>query len=389
MSVDYSTNLDEVSLDPDDDSRRMTYAKNWKVSLANRTVVTFKNAWFRQLNIRISYSGGLQDTYDQWLLNQPPKPLANKDTTGIYEGVFLPGAYLAEERVISKPIDISASTDLDAAFTTGNWAHVLKLGSDNSYADNRGAGIVVDPERPRFINNNHQNERPYNYEKGLPALFNAGFFVQNNTSVPAGVSTLKAAVGVRYGLQNGYGSLQPRINLSYPLSKKVELSAGYGISTKSPTLAQRYPGPAWLDIPLLSLYTGLPNQNLYLVYTHKVEVNNSALKPSRSTQLETGIRYSSRKFQSSLFLYAKRDRNGFNSYNKLMPFELPEYGYTYMANQPIQYFPTGCTFIYAATGMHVITNGLKSDNYGVDWTMQVPKIPLLQTSFTVSHSFFL
>jgi ferric enterobactin receptor len=387
LSLDYNTKLDEVSQDPDDDSRRMTYAKSRNMRISNRTALNFKDAWFRQLNLSFSYSVGLQDTYNQWLLNGPPKGLANKDTTGIYEGIFIPGAYLAEERVIGKPIDISAGADSDATATTGAIAHVLKIGTDISYSDNKGRGIVVNPDRPRFIDNNNQNERPYDYEKLLPAIFNAGFYIQNSSSMPLGTSTLKTNMGFRYNVQNGFGNLQPRINISYPLNKKLELSIGYGISSKSPTMAHRYPAPAWLDIPLLNLYTGLPNQNLFLVYTHKVEVDNSSLKPSRSAQLETGIRYTGKKFQSSLFLYAKRDRDGFNSYNKLLPIELPEYIYTYIAGQPIQYAPTGIIYTYVSAGLHVITNGAESDNYGAEWMIQIPKVPVLQTSFTISHSF--
>lgn len=387
LSVDYNTKLDDVKQDPDDDSRRMTYSKSRALHITNRTSIPFKNSFFNQASISFSYSGGFQDTYSQWLLNTIPKGLANKDTTGIYEGIYLPGAYLAEERVIGKPITILGSINTGATFSTGQFAHQLSIGIDMSYSDNKGEGIVIDPDRPRWINTNNQNTRPYNYAQMVPSIFNSGIYAQDNISLPVGGARMKIAPGIRFNVQNGFGNVQPRINVSYPLSKGWELTAGYGISTKSPTLAHRYPTPAWLDIPLLSLYTGQPGQNLYLVYTQKIESNNSNLKAALSSQIETGIRYSAKWINSSLFGYLKRDRNGFNSYDKFTPLVLPQYDYSYTAGQPINYFPTGNMITYAAFGINVITNGLQSDNYGLEWVTQIPKIKAIQTGFTISHSF--
>lgn len=387
LSVDYNHRIDDVKEDPDDDSRRMTYSKSRNLSITNRTNIPFKNAWFNQATVNLSYSGGYQDSYSQWLLNSPPKGIANKDTTGVYEGFFLPGAYLAEERVIGKPLNISGTISANAPFTTGVLVHLVNIGIDMSYADNKGEGIVVDPDRPRWINLNDQNIRPYNYSSMVPAIFNTGFFAQNNMSLPVRNGRMKLTTGVRFNIQNGYGNWQPRINMSYPISKSWEITAGYGISTKSPTLAHRYPSPSWLDIPLLSLYTGQPNENLYLVHTQKITVDNSDLKPSSSTQFETGIRYSSKIINTSLFAYIKRERNGFNSYDKFTAVDLPEYGYTYTPGQRVKYFPTGNIITYAGSNIYVITNGLESDNYGAEWLIQLPKIIPIQTSFTISHAY--
>jgi ferric enterobactin receptor len=387
LSVDYNTKLDDIKQDPDDDRWRIVYSKSRNLGISNRTIIPFRNAFFKQATLRFSYSGGYQNTYSQFLMNQLPKGMGNKDTTGIYEGIFLPGAYLAREQVIGKPINISGTINTDASFTTGIIAHQLSMGIDISYSDNKGEGIVADPLHPRFVNNNAQNERPYNYANMVPALFNTGLYAQNNMSLPVGGARMKMATGIRYNIQNGHGNIQPRINVSYPLSKGWELTAGYGISTKSPTLAHRYPAPAWLDIPILSLFTGQPGENLYLVYTQKIEADNSHLKPARSTQLEAGIRYTAKWINTSLLGYAKRDRNGFNSYHQFTPLVLPEYAYTYTHGQPIKYYPTGNMTTYAAFGINVITNGLESDNYGLEWLTQIPKIRAIQTGFSISHAF--
>lgn len=387
LSIDYNTKLDDVKEDPDDDAKHKTFSVSRMVSISNRTNIPFKNAWFNQLNLNVAYSGGFQDTYTQYLLNGPPKGYANKDTTGIYEGYYLPGAYLAEERVIGKPVNLSGGINTSATFITGSFSHQLSIGMDVSYADNKGSGIVMNPDKPRWINQSNQNERPYNYSDGVPNILNAGFYVQNSISVPVGSARMKLSPGIRYNLQNGAANWQPRINVSYPLSKSLELTAGYGTSTKSPTLAHRYPAPTWLDLELLSLYTGQPNENLYLVYTKKYEADNSNLKPSRSSQTELGLRYNAKWINTSVFGYYKRDQNGFNSYNKFETITLPEYSYTYTPGQPINYFQTGRSFIYAASGMKVITNGLNSESYGAEWLITIRKIKAIQTGFTISHSY--
>jgi len=387
LSVDYNTRLDNVKQDPDDDQRLKTYARSRSFSLSNRAALQLKGVLFNKINMNVGYSKGYQDTYNQWLLNGPPKGLANKDTTGVYEGIFLPGAYLAEERIIGEPINVNGTVNTSAQFQIGRLHNNLSFGADLSYSDNVGKGIVTDPERPRWIDVNNQNTRPVNYEELLPAMVNTGIYLQDNINGRVGAHNFTAGIGLRYNNQNGSSSLQPRMNLNVQLSQKLDWSISYGISSKSPTLAHRYPAPAWLDIAILNLYTGFADRSLFLVYTKKIEPDNSNLKPARSTQLETGLRYKDRFFNTSIFLYAKKDRNGFNSYSKFEPITIPNYGYTYTPGQPISYYPTGDSSVYSASSLYIITNGLQSDNYGAEWMLQTRKIKAIQTSFAASTAF--
>ncbi|SJZ39929.1 TonB-dependent receptor [Sediminibacterium ginsengisoli] len=388
LSFDYNTRLDDVKVDPDDDAELKTYAKSRSLSISNRTSITFGRGFVKSMNMSLSFSSGYQDTYNQWLLNGPPKGLANKDTTGVYEGIFLPGAYLAEERIIGKPRNYAANISMISVFNTDLMLHSISYGLNISGSGNKGEGIVVDPERPRWINISNQNERPYNY-KELNDMTSAGVYLQDNITLRLGRRNVHLGMGLRYDIQNGTGSLQPRMSARYMLSKKLELNAAYGISSKSPTMAHRNPAPAWLDIPLLNLYNGYADQSLFLVYTQKIIPDNSNLKPSRSSQLEVGLKYNDTWGSTSFFAYLKQDRNGFNSYSRFQPLNLPEYGYTAIPGQKITYYPTGNTITYAGAGNYVITNGLSSNNYGVEWMIQTRKIPVLQTSFTAGTSFSL
>lgn len=387
LSVDYSRRLDDVKIDPEDDAMLKTYAKSWNVGIRNRMSASMPKSFVKSINFNIGYTQGYQDTYNQWLLNGMPKGVANKDTTGVYEGYFLPGAYLAEERIIGKPGTFSSSLGFTSVIKQKAIVHSLSYGIDFSSSFNNGEGIVVIPDRPRWIAINDQNERPYNYDQ-TPALWSTGLYLQENLHAKVAKRSLNAGLGIRYDIQNGFGSFQPRINARYSLSRKWEVNAAFGVSTKSPTLAHRYPVPTWLDIPLLNLYNSTVGEHsLYLVYTQKIIPDNSDLKPSQTRQAELGVRFNNGFISASLFGYWKRSLNGFNSYSRYEGLLLPNYDYEYEPGQPIRYFPTGDSSVYAGASNFVITNGLESTTRGLELMLSTRKVRAIQTSFNLSVSF--
>lgn len=387
FSMDYNRRLDDVKQDPDDDSMQKTQSKSWGLNVSNRIRLTLQSGILQQLSLTANYSTGKQSTYRQWLLNGPPKAYANKDTTGVYEGRYIPGNYMATEHIIGAPENLGVNLHTDTRFTTGKLSHTVSLGGNYSYNNNGGKGIVLDPERPRWVNRAGQNVRPYDFELN-PPLHNVGLFIEDNIRSQIVEKDLWLGIGLRYDMQNGYGSLQPRINARYQLAERWQLNASLGTFTKAPTLAHRYPSPTWLDIPLLDLYTGNADHSLYLVYTHKIIPDNSNMKPSRSTQLEVGLRYDGDYVNSSVFAYSKNSRDGFSSTREFQVLTLPVYDYHYEANQPITYFETGDFRQYGGVlGHYVIDNRLSSDNYGVELRIQSSKIESIQTSFTSSSTF--
>jgi ferric enterobactin receptor len=132
------------------------------------------------------------------------------------------------------------------------------------------------------------------------------------------------------------------------------------------------------------VYTGFEATNLYLVYTEKIPSDNSNLKPSISEQVELGFRYNGKTISSSLFLSAKINRNGFNSYSQFQPLVLPEYGYTSNPGAKPTYFPTGRTLIYAGVKSYVVTNGLRSNSFDAEWMLSTQRLPGISTSFSTS-----
>lgn len=155
------------------------------------------------------------------------------------------------------------------------------------------------------------------------------------------------SLGLRGDIQNKWISWNPRLSLRYKLTDRLSVNIAYGISTKAPSMAHRYPAPTWLDIPLLTFVnTSKLDSSIYLVYTKKIIPENNYLKASRSQQLEIGLQYNDTWSNSSIYAYAKRNSNGFNSKPEFSPVTVPVYGYTLLPDplRKAQYYPTGDSF---------------------------------------------
>ncbi|MES2826654.1 MAG: TonB-dependent receptor [Bacteroidota bacterium] len=387
LSFDFAKKFDDAKQDPDDGREQLTYSKNTRYSLSNRSTWEISGSQVLK-RISLSFNGDIanQESYSQFYINNSPRPMANKDTTGIYEGFYIPGNFLAVDHVVGRPINFGSALNVSNEFATGALTHFLTAGVSFSGSSNKGQGVLADPARPRFSNSKSQNERPYNFEL-LPGIFNSGIFVEDNFKFPVFKRDLSVSAGLRYDSQNGYGNFQPRINANYEIAKDWRLNAAYGISTKSPTLAHRYPSPTYYDIPLINYFTGNVNESLLLVYTEKVVPDNSKLRPSQSAQLEFGLSVKKQHFDSSIFGYYKNNTNGFAGQDVFHPLIVPEYGYTATAGQKPVYFTTGKQIVYAGLKGTEILNTVSSKSYGIEWLFSTRKIRELQTSFSFNSVF--
>lgn len=386
LSIDYSTKLDDVKMDPDDDLEIMTFSKARNLRLSNRTSIELGNSIAKRISMSIGYSNSYNESYNQRYLNGPVKGIADKNVSGeIYEGYYIPGNYLSFEHVKGQPVNINGNISLSNEFYTGKVIHHLSIGSNLYYAQNKGQGIIIDPTRPRWVNVGYQNDRPYDYE-ALPEIYNYGIYLQDNFKLNVFKKALTFNPGLRYDVQNAQGNLQPRVNVSYALSKDIELNGAFGISTKGPSMAHRYPSASYIDIALLNKFTGYVNESVFLVYTDKIVPDNSNLKSSQSNQLELGIKINKKRFSTSLFGYYKKDSNGFSNNMEYHTYSLPEYDYTYVQGDRPIYGQNG-SFKNYYVGINTVGNTLNSSNMGIEWAFSLKKIQAIQTSVSLNNSF--
>lgn len=386
FSFDFSEKLDDAKQDPDDGREYMAYSKNRNFNISNRFSLQLDNPLLRRISFNAGLSFGYQESYSQYFINGNVKPMANKDTTGVYEGFYIPGTYLAVDHIIGKPLNFNSNLSFSSDFNTGAIKHILNYGANLSLSNNGGQGVLFDPQRPRLVSQGYKNERPYDFQT-VPDLINFGFYVEDSFNIKVFTKRLKFNTGLRYDIQNGYGTLQPRLSSNLSLTKNLNLNMAYGIATKAPTMAYRYPGPTYFDIPIFNLYTGDVRNSLFLVYTHKYVPDNSNLKPSKSNQVEAGLSYQHKLFNVSVNGYFKNNENGFNSQTSLFYLDVPEYTYTITNNQKPVYEPTGTSRIVSGLSNGVTANNVRSKTSGLDFFVSMKKIQALQTSFSVNGSY--
>lgn len=387
VSVDYSFRNDDIRVDPEDNKEKKTYIKSRNIRISNRTAFTIHHDYLKRISLSMGYSSGSQESYTQYAFNSDPTPVADKDTTGIYEGYYIPGIYTSIDHIMGKPENVNGNLVVNGEVPTGKILHQLSAGANLYISNNGGKGVIVNPDAPRFANLNYQNERPYSFNL-MPAIINSGFFLQDNFESTVAGRTLTTNAGLRYDVQNGQGTLQPRLNMGYRLNKAWQLTFGYGLATKAPTMAYRYPGPIYFDLPLLEVYNADPAKRVFLVYTEKLQPDNSSLKPMKSSQLEGGVKYDGGWFNSSLFAYYKRNRNGFSTTEQFKTFQLPVYDYK-IENDKLVYWQTDSVAIKlsAALRYNKVTNGTSSNDIGVEWFINTQQVKSIRTSFSMVTSF--
>lgn len=387
LSFDYNRRNDDVKMDPDDEKMESSFSNNSGVRLSNRFNLKLNTALMKQLNITASYSESNQHTFKQWLVNRGPVGYTNKDTTGIYEGIFTGGRTMMEEEIIGNPITASLGLRMNTYFQFAGMTHAITYGASYNYSNNGGKGILADENKPRWINLNGQNARPYSFE-GIDPMQNLGLFITDNFGFHVFGKRVNSNFGLRYDQQNGIGNLQPRLSSKIALDRKWDLNLAFGISTKSPTLAHRYPAPTWFDVPLIVAMN--TNDALYLVYTQKYLADNSYLKASRASQAELGLNYNGGFINSRLNLYYKSNRDGFRSVGIPREFTLPVFEYRYdEVTKQIVYNETGVMQTFRNYSDSQIQNEVNSNTYGADWMISTRNIDAINTSITASTSFIL
>lgn len=388
LSFDFSEKLDDAKEDPDDGKDWMTYSKNRRFAFSERLSAEVNGKFLRRINLSIGADISSTESYTQWWLSGSPKPTADKDTTGVYEGFYTDGNFNAVDQIVGKPMNLNANLSFLNQFYTGKIKHSLSVGGSFSLSSNKGQGVLFDSKRPRWAGRNSQNERPYNFEL-IPSLINTGVYLEDKFSLKLFSKLFDVSAGLRYDDQNGFGTFQPRINSSYAIAKDLKLNMAYGIATKAPTMAYRYPSPTYFDVLLLNYFTGNAKTDLLLVYTEKHVPDNKDLKPSKSTQFELGLSWDKKKFSTSIFGYIKNNTDGFYAQQTFYPMVIPIYQVIPNSGGKPGYFDTGKTRIEGTLDANTIKNGVSSENYGIEWFISTKKIKAIQSSFSFNSSFSL
>ena len=392
LSIDYGRNLDGIKSDPDDITRSAVRFDSWNFSLANRSAYRLNTRFLKNISLNLRYAEGHQVSYREQHRNEAYTIISDATSSGIHEGSYVPGIYTAQSLIDGRPINATAKLDLTATAQTGHITHFMSFGLSYDYGANKGLGQVFDPNRPRAATamtntslSTNRSERYYDFSLAV-AQQNVGAYIEDTFTLPLFKRNLHIRSGLRYDIQNALPSFSPRINANYALSSHIKLGFAYGIAFKSPSLAQRYPGPVYTEIALLNAYNGKAAESTYLVYVNRYDPDSRHLKSSQSQTLEFTAQWRVKDYALSLAAFNKQSRNGINTVLQRQYITLPAYTAIPVPGQKPQVIQNGSrdySFSYS-----VFMNDLRSDNDGIEIIFTSPKIAPLSTSFNLSGGIF-
>ncbi len=386
LGIDFMSSLDRTRLDPDASRDQMAKFSNRTIRISNRSEWIINKPWLYNISMSANYSYGRQESYEQQYVNANAViGITDAVVTGINEGYYAPGYYVAVQQILGRPVSAGGRIEARSILNRSGVTYQFTLGGNISYSGNKGPGIVIDPSRPA-PGGGEKSDRPRPFRQ-VPDQTNAGVYLISNFSTKLLGRLFTTDAGIRGDIQNGHFSVSPRINSSWKLTKNITWNAAYGIATKAPSLSQISPGDIYMDIPLVNAYTGKAAESMYLVHTQVFNAGNPDLRPYSSYTFETGISIDAHPLRVSMYYFNRINKDGFASTSNVLPVTLPNYKYTAVPGQKVVYEPDG-TFKTWHLTYNKLTNGAYSRTNGVDLMVSTSKINALQTSFSASAAFY-
>jgi len=321
----YNETIDFKRTDPDlivSEEKYESSEKGLRLNLYGKWGL--KKTLLSNLHYSFSLNTRKQDVYNKKIIALgyiQPISTARKDT--LMEGVYAPSEYYSDMWVKGKPLDLFAKISADAVFTGNKLHNKLLYGADYRSNGNKGEGVRYDELRPpRLSRSKGARPRPY---KDIPFLTQFSLFLENTLTLPLGADVLRMQAGLRYNNFQPNSvfdselktSIEPRVNVKYtffmPDDSKVfddiSVFGGYGIQSKSPTLAYLYPDKAYFDLNSFNYFSNNADERLLLVSTRVVDPTNN-LEPIEVKKFEAGVEGTLKGIKFMLTGYHEQSDNG-------------------------------------------------------------------------------
>ncbi|MBE6341118.1 MAG: outer membrane receptor protein [Bacteroidales bacterium] len=402
-AIDYSGSFDNSKSDPDLNYDNVdTYDSRYqRFGLSSGFVLTPKtNGIFKKMGANVQLSQQFDKLKREKLVS--PLRAAIAPTTcdeGEYDAYLIFEQYLASLEVDGKPFSAMAKAYADFDITSHDIINTIKIGGEWSIAKNFGEGQQYDITHP--LSSSGWGSRPRKYSD-IPALQNLGLYVQDNTTISLHRSTINARLGLRTsqlpGLDKAYYLsnhiyVDPRINVQWTLNPRqsdglsITLSAGFGKTTKMPTLNYLYPDPSYIDIIQLAYYnqTNPAELSRYNVMSYKMNRTNYDLRAARNTKWETRIDFSLKGNRMWICYFDERMSSGFRYSNRYAVFGYKNYKVEdgVVPTDPIPY-----EMCQKIDGYQIVENGSKQNKRGVEFEFTSQRIKPIYTAINISGAWF-
>lgn len=388
--------IDELRRDPDDRSGqsatsatdrggRVDLQATWRHDNAAR--------WQTALTASATYAeqvGTFQDVVTRDIF---PISGARQDT--LAPGVFGRSEYITRLTVDGRPLNVYSRLETTGALSRGATRHSAVAGLELRHDANRGAGRLFDPlEPPR--QNFGVGDRPNSF-RDVPSLTMASAYVEDRVRTRWAGGVLDAQAGLRYDLidpvsvtQGRRGRvLAPRLNVLQQWRPWIGTRLGYGVNTKSPTLAQLYPLPRYFDLISFNHYPVNPAERLVMFTTRVVQPVSEVRQPARAEKIEAAIEVSRWRTLATLTTFSETTRGAFGTTRVPLGIAVPRLR--------ADSFPVGRPPVLAATPAAIDTfvaaydvprNSRRIRTQGAELTADFPEITRLRTQLVLGAGWF-
>ena len=400
--------LDELSLERDR-SLRLNVSGRW---IVNRPWLT---------NVEYLFAGSLTDQFSrsrvyQGSAGRTPVTTAMKNGRNI--AMFTPSQYYSDVQVFGRPVDVQAKISAHQTGRYGSVTNKLLAGFEWKGQGNAGRGKVFDPTMPPSPGSaSAYRERSY---RDIPFLHAFTAYVEDNLKFPIGPTLLELRAGSRVntilasGLNtDAFFGFEPRFNGRYVFFKRnsglkeLVVRGGWGIAYKMPSMIYLYPEAAWKD--MVSFYYNdfdARNFGMAIITTACSETVNRELRPQRSRNIEAGVEFDADRLGGSLVWFNEKMSDGYGFATEYAPMVYKRYGYTWNSGSPSQMvIPSGADVAWTGDAVTVNgkeissindttfmslsrpVNGVELDKWGLEFTLDIAKIPAIGTSVNVSGAY--
>ena len=372
-------------------------------------------------NVEYLVAGSITDQFSRSRVYQGSAgraPTTSAMYDGEYEGFFTPPQYYSDVQVFGRPVDAQAKLTAHQTGKYGAVTNKVLAGFEWKMQGNVGAGKVFDPKMPPSPGSAVAfRERSF---RDIPFLHALSGYLEDDVKLPLGGTLLELQAGVRVngilasGIATGsFLAVEPRVNVRYTLLKRpsglreLVVRGGWGVSGKVPSMIYLYPEPAYKD--MVSFYYNdfdASGKGLTVITTKCVETVQDNLRLQRSRNMEAGLEFETDRFSGSLVGFFEKMTDGYAFATEYVPMAYKRYGYTWSDGKPSQVmiFSGGSAdwrlgevtmngqplpSITDTTFMAVTrpVNSVNLDKWGVEFTLDVAKIPSLSTSINVSGAY--
>ncbi len=405
--IDYTGSFDNSKVDPDLNYNKIDdYKSNYnKYAFSSELALEFnKIKWLNAVTLNTGA------TYQVDKLTRrkqvAPRRASVAPTTmdeGVHDGAYLLSEYIANYVSDGRPFDLSLKLKADGQIGAGQTINKYKVGSEFSLAKNYGDGQVYNLSQPLSAS---WTTRPRAY-KDIPSLAVLSFFAEDNFSAKIANSTAEVQLGVRtiqlpsldskYDLA-GKVYIDPRANAvwHFPAIGKLKLllAAGYGLTTKMPTIDYLYPQAHYNDIVQLNYYD-VNNPGEYSrvnLRTYIEDATNYNLKAARNRKWE--IRFGAELGGNSLSVtyFDERMSSGYRYSQVYSSYAYRKYDASAidalsLTSQPsLEDLPY--EDLYILDGYSKVTNGSRINKKGVEFQINTQRFKPLRTSLTITGAWF-